>query len=109
MTQMTQKVPPFKACRAEPAERGFQAGEQEESAVVIASLQEFDTVGEHLVDQTVGLADSPGPDIAPEGFQVLGFADSSRGIVPASIKSRTRTAVLRLVSTQSRRSSRHSF
>ena len=49
-------------------------------SVVIAALQELDSVGLDQIDTAMFLGDAPGPDIGAEVFQGLGLADAVEGV-----------------------------
>lgn len=52
---------------------------------MVTSLQELDAIGEHLVDEAIGLVDAPRPRAAAEVFEVFRLAEpavrvSQRGL-----------------------------
>ena len=50
------------------------------SSVVVAALQELDSVGLDQIDTAMLLGDAPGPDIGAEVFQGFGLADAVEGV-----------------------------
>ena len=79
------------------------------SAVVIAGLQELNAIAEDLVDQAIGLVDAPRPEVAAEILEVVGLPNPARGIPERRFHQvQHAQRVFRLVSTQKRRSARHS-
>ena len=52
----------------------------EVGSVVVAALQELDSVGLDQIDTAMFLGDAPGPDIGAEVFQRFGLADAVEGV-----------------------------
>jgi len=49
-------------------------------SVVVAALQELDSVGLDQIHAAMLLRDTPGPDIGAEVFQRFGLADAVEGV-----------------------------
>ena len=49
-------------------------------SVVVAALQELDSVGLDQIYAAMLLGDAPGPDIGTEVFQRFGLADTVKGV-----------------------------